>query len=174
MSCQPDRQCEDAQGRVGLAGSGKHRTARHVEILDAMHLAVGIDNALARIGRHPGCAYLMKSVAGLIQYCGAKIGEPVDQLAAPMVAQMGIEQTMSADDAVRIGLRESQVHDRTPHAENVRFPAEANVAFLRGPLLGVIVQGVQVAAALDEKSRHATFREESPVNEGRREGHDGR
>ena len=98
---------------------------------------------------------------------------PVEQLAATMCAQMGIQQLVGSDYAVCIGSRESQINDRTPHSKGIRVSPQADLALLVRQLFGMVVQGIYVIAASDEETRNAALREIALVDEPRRKGHDG-
>ena len=51
MVAEPERELDDGVGRVGVAGGREDARAADVEVRDPVHLAVGVDDALARVGR---------------------------------------------------------------------------------------------------------------------------
>ena len=59
MVAETERELDDGVGRVGVAGAREYARAADVEVRDAVHAAVGVDHALARVGAHPGAAHVM-------------------------------------------------------------------------------------------------------------------
>src|SRR6476660_7268373 len=88
--------------RVGASVGGEHRTPSDIEVADAVHPAVGVNDPFARVAMHPGGAEMVEVA---LQQCGWMLVAQHELHAAdPSRVQRGIQRLLRRPDrgAVRL------------------------------------------------------------------------
>src|SRR5688572_30287783 len=62
---EAQRQGDDRQGRIGMAGGGKYAASGDKQICHTVHAAVFVDDARARVRAHPSGAEMMRRIGVL-------------------------------------------------------------------------------------------------------------
>jgi hypothetical protein len=87
------------------------------------------------------------------------------KLSGALASKMRIEQPVGFHHAYDVRLCKLQVQVHTPHAESVEPLAEHHSTRLAWQVLAVIVEGIAVRRAVNEKPWNSATRDEAPVTE---------